>query len=186
MEFFPGVQRLRGDLMRFIILQKSLIAQQVRIFLPLVGISKKRWYWFKMREWSFKGILRSKFIFTLRMIDAWNLLLEEVVEVDTITMFRGQLDRNKRIQPQGRRGISVGRQKGCDRLKSHYCAVQFYDSMDRFSLNWIFIPLNIVWVLSRLFYSSAWVIHCHLLCFNKPIQLRFSIDSLLLIINSHE
>ena len=61
-------------------------------FFPQVEESITRGHRFKVRGARFKGDVRGRF-FTQGVVGAWNSLLGEVVEADTIVTFRGRLDK---------------------------------------------------------------------------------------------
>ena len=62
----------------------------------------------KMRGRKFKRDARGKF-FTQRMVNAWNALPEEVVEADSMTMFKRHLDRYMNRQGIGGYGARRGK-----------------------------------------------------------------------------
>ena len=59
---------------------------------PRVEESITRGHRFKVRGARFKGDVRGRF-FTERVVGAWNTLLGEAVEADTVVTFKGHLDK---------------------------------------------------------------------------------------------
>ena len=60
---------------------------------PRVKESITRGHRFKVRGAMFKGDVRGRFFFLNRVLGAWNPLLGEVVEADTVGTFKGLLDK---------------------------------------------------------------------------------------------
>ena len=85
-------QRLRDDLIEVYRITRGMDGMDSQNLFPRVDMSIARGHRFKVKGGKFKGGVRSEFL-TQRVISAWNALPEELVEADTIAMFKRHLDR---------------------------------------------------------------------------------------------
>ena len=85
--------RLKGNLTEVYKIMKGMDRVDSQKLFPRVEESITRGHRFKVRGVMFKGDVQGKFVFTQRVVGAWNSLPGEVVEADTIVSFKRRLDK---------------------------------------------------------------------------------------------
>ena len=85
-------RRMRGDLIEVYKIMTGLDRVDSQSLFPRVEGSVTRGHRLRVRGGKFKRDVRGM-IFTQRVVNAWNVLSDEVVEADSVTMLKGHLDR---------------------------------------------------------------------------------------------
>jgi len=87
-------RRNRSDLVEMFKISKKLSAISLETFFELDTSGRTRGHRYKIKKQCSSSDLR-KFFFSQRVVDKWNALEEEVVEAESVNMFKARLERNR-------------------------------------------------------------------------------------------